>query len=170
MINLGAMRAHHAKFVTQFTQTVDACVRDAAQYELQNARERLTTHNRSGKLSAATAVRVFRTSGGRVVRLSNNAKSKYGGEYALFLDRGTRPHVIEARFARFLRFAYNPSKTTQGSPLYRGATPEGEYVFRKRVFHPGSRAFPVFTNARRSGYLWAGALLRSRLAALANTF
>lgn len=170
MINLAKMHSQHAKFLTKFTQTVDGCAKDAAQYELENARQRISTHTRSGKLAAATAVRVFRTTGARVVRLTNNAKSKYGGEYAIFLDKGTRPHVIEARFAKALRFAFNASTSTQGSAMYRGKVPEGNYVFRQRVFHPGSRAFPVFTHARGSAFVWAGHLLRSRLAALAKAF
>ena len=44
--------------------------------------------------------------------------------YAAFMEDGTKPHVIEARNAKALRF--------------RGRT---GFVFRKRVNHPGTKAY-----------------------------
>ena len=42
--------------------------------------------------------------------------------YAAFVEDGTKPHVIEARNAKALRF--------------RGK--DGQFIFRKRVNHPGT--------------------------------
>jgi len=48
-------------------------------------------------------------------------------EYAPYVEFGTKPHVIEPRNRRALRF------------------PVGErYVFARRVRHPGSRPYPFF--------------------------
>lgn len=126
-------------------------MKEAADYELQNARQRLTVHRRTGRLSAATAVRVFRTTGARVVRLSNDAKSSRGKEYAELVDQGNGTGYIYPRTAKFLRFRIGPV-----------------WVFARRVrAYSGSK---VFMKAQRSGYLQAGFLLRSRLAAIANNF
>lgn len=59
---------------------------------------------------------------------------KAGGSkarYALFVESGTRPHAIVARRAKMLRFE-------QG----------GRVVFRKRVFHPGTKPARFMQSAR----------------------
>ena len=69
--------------------------------------------------------------------------SRYGWEipvridvdHAVFVDRGTRPHPIEARRRRFLRFEV-----------------EGRTVFARRVFHPGTRRTGFFTNTLTDGF------------------
>lgn len=54
--------------------------------------------------------------------------------YAIFHHEGTRPHVIEAKNAKFLRFRSRQS---------------GEFVFRKRVNHPGTQPNRFLTDAAR---------------------
>lgn len=59
---------------------------------------------------------------------------KAGGKdapYAQFIEAGSRAHEIKARRARFLRFEQ-----------------AGEVVFRKRVFHPGTRPARFMQSAR----------------------
>lgn len=59
---------------------------------------------------------------------------KVGGKdapYAQWIEAGSRAHEIKARRARFLRFE-------QG----------GQVVFRKRVFHPGTKAARFMQSAR----------------------
>ena len=61
---------------------------------------------------------------------------KVGGKdapYAIFIEAGSRPHPIHARRAKFLRFEQN-----------------GQIVFRKRVFHPGTKPARFMQSARDS--------------------
>lgn len=57
-----------------------------------------------------------------------------GRNATIFLENGTRPHIIEARNAKMLRFVIN-----------------GAVFFRRRVFHPGTEARPFMTIARDLG-------------------
>lgn len=59
---------------------------------------------------------------------------KAGGKdapYAQWIEAGSRAHEIKARRARFLRFEQN-----------------GQVVFRKRVFHPGTKPARFMQSAR----------------------
>lgn len=59
---------------------------------------------------------------------------KAGGRdapYAQWIEAGSKEHEIKARRARFLRFEQN-----------------GQVVFRKRVFHPGTKAARFMQSAR----------------------
>lgn len=151
MINLGAMHAHHTQFLTKFSRAVDMSAQEAADYEQENALQRLTVHRRTGTLSAATRTMVVRTATGRIVRLSNQARSPRGVGYASYIDRGNGTGYIYPRTAPFLRFRIGPL-----------------WIRAKRVrAYRGSLAF---TKAQRSGYLQAGFLLRTQLAALARSF
>lgn len=51
-------------------------------------------------------------------------------QYAAHIEFGTRPHIIQARRARMLRFIQN-----------------GKTVFRYRVRHPGNRPYRFMRNA-----------------------
>jgi HK97 gp10 family phage protein len=51
-------------------------------------------------------------------------------EYAVFVERGTRPHIIRPKRARALRFEVG-----------------GETVFAKKVMHPGTEPQPFFQRA-----------------------
>lgn len=59
---------------------------------------------------------------------------KAGGRpapYGKFIEEGSKPHEIRARRARFLRFEQH-----------------GQVVFRKRVFHPGTKPARFMQSAR----------------------
>lgn len=153
MINIGQMRAAHVRFVRAFERTVDSAADQAAQYTETNAKQRLTVHNRTGRLMRSTSGRVVRLPDERRVRLENHAMAR-GVGYASFVDQGTSPHDITPNSPRkFLRFKWR-----------------GRVWFMLRVWHPGTKAYLPFTKARRSGYLFAGHLLRTQLAALARSF
>jgi hypothetical protein len=49
---------------------------------------------------------------------------KKGVHYGAFLEYGTRPHIIEAKNAKTLRFEV-----------------DGDVIFAKRVHHPGTKAY-----------------------------
>jgi hypothetical protein len=56
-------------------------------------------------------------------------------------DEGTKPHVIEAKPGRVLRFgAGGKAKTTPGVLVSGPGSKGGAVVFRPRVRHPGTKA------------------------------
>lgn len=88
--------------------------------------------------------------------LNRGARGEYGpdgspgGENAVRLATGTKPHEIAAKSARFLRFESR-----------------GETVFRRRVWHPGTQPDPYLEQAARA----AGEELRAAFEAeLARIF
>ena len=150
MINLAAIKRAHTAFVSAAERVVDSATQDASQYEVENARQRLTVHNRTGRLMRSTSGRIIRLPNERIVRLANYAMSN-GTGYASYVDRGNGTGYIYPKNAPFLRFRIGPL-----------------FIRAKRVrAYRGSLAF---TKARRTGFLYAGHLLRSRLQALASSF
>lgn len=86
---------------------------------------RATTKRHTGQLEDLTvATRVSLTS----------AKFTSAAKYAIFIDAGTRPHLIQARRAKFLRFQMG------------GAT-----LFRRAVRHPGTAPRPFVQRATMAG-------------------
>lgn len=74
------------------------------------------------------------------------AEVKAGGA-AVFLEQGTKPHDIVPRRRKALRFA---DTANGGSARLSGAPRTGSrVVFRKRVHHPGTRAYPFMRPAAR---------------------
>lgn len=79
---------------------------------------------------------------------------KAGGKdapYAQFIEAGSRAHEIKARRARFLRFEQN-----------------GQVVFRKRVFHPGTKPTRFMQSARDASEGVAAQYLEAGLNAAIN--
>lgn len=150
ILNLAAIRKAHAAFVSASKRVVDSATQDASQYEVENAKQRLTVHNRTGRLMRSTSGKILRLPNERIVRLANYAMSN-GVGYASYVDKGNGDGYIYPKRARFLRFRIGPL-----------------FIFAKRV--RAYRGSFVFTKARRSGFLYAGHLLRSRLQALASSF
>lgn len=57
-----------------------------------------------------------------------------------FVDEGTRPHIIEAKPGKVLRFgAGGKAKTTPGVLVSGPGSKGGAVVFRRRVKHPGTK-------------------------------
>lgn len=74
-----------------------------------------------------------------------------GARYAIFIEAGSRPHEIKARRARFLRFEQ-----------------DGQIVFRKRVFHPGTKPARFMESARNAADELAGQYIEAGLNAAIN--
>lgn len=87
------------------------------------------------KIGAGTMVKV-RT--GALFKSIYHSTSVYVGRlfatapYAMYVEKGTRPHVIAARNVQFLRFMWH-----------------GVLTFRRRVMHPGTKPQPFM--ARSAG-------------------
>lgn len=90
----------------------------------------------TGQLQDRTRWRLVRTAGGRILRIENPTG------YADSIEHGARPHVIEARRRKALRFVLG-----------------GKVVFRRKVNHPGNRAYRFLYRASNA----AGRLLGNRL-------
>lgn len=71
--------------------------------------------------------------------------------YALFIESGSKPHEIKARRKKFLRFE-------QG----------GRVVFRKRVFHPGTKPARFMQSARNVAEAMASQYIESGLNSVIN--
>ena len=73
-------------------------------------------------------------SGDLMARVGANPRERITG-YALIHHEGSKPHVIRARNAKYLRFPNR--RTGQG------------WVFAKEVFHPGTAPNPYLTRFLR---------------------
>lgn len=66
--------------------------------------------------------------------------------YAVFVERGTRPHVIRPKNRKALRFAAGPGgRRLSGRPRVGAGV-----VFARIVHHPGTRAHPFLFPAARN--------------------
>lgn len=68
----------------------------------------------------------------------------YGDFWGLFIDRGTKPHEIEARRVKALRFQ-GPGQTIFGHSFNQ------KTIFRRKVHHRGTRRRPFITVAAHNG-------------------
>lgn len=106
----------------RITSSARQALGQAAAYAAERARTTSTFKDRTGRLRRS---------------IQRGAKSTYslfvrtGARYALFVEDGTRPHVISARRARALRFVVG-----------------GTTVFRTSVRHPGTKATHFMRTAR----------------------
>lgn len=72
--------------------------------------------------------------------------------YGIYVDQGTKPHVILPKKGRFLTF--------------KGR--DGNWVRTTRVNHPGTRATHFFTNAVKSAETYANSEMKNALGRIAN--
>lgn len=100
-------------------------VRDAGVAAYSSARTTTLFRDRTGELRGSLDLL---DRGAFKMRLTTRAP------HALFIEGGTRPHIIEARNAQFLRFEVG-----------------GVVHFRRRVKHPGTQPRPFMANARMAG-------------------
>ena len=143
----GVLRAHksferdHERMLEQVMNFGEAMV-------LREVRTNPGFQPRTGALQRATKVRTIRTRRGRLLRVSNPKR------YARAIDGGARPHVIVARPGKKLAF--------------RGR--DGNMVFRKRVNHPGNRAYRFLRNPVGTTFVRLQPQLKSGMARVAANF
>ena len=83
--------------------------------------------------NSVDAITVKKT-GFMAVSIVWDLKTDDGKPLDMILEEGTKPHEIEARFAKFLRFF-----DQQGNP-----------IFRKKVNHPGTVALNIFKDSKET--------------------
>jgi hypothetical protein len=157
-INLSQVRQKHKRFLAAHKAMVDAVLHEAGEAAKAHVRTKSTFKRRSARsLKDRTRARVIRTSGGRLLRLQSTKRivstSGAVNDLAPIIEFGSRPHVIEARFAFALAFKVR-----------------GQWVRAFRVNHPGTRPYYFLRNARQAAYKLAGVKLRSRMRAVALRF
>jgi len=76
----------------------------------------------------------------------NGFKVMVNSSYGVFVDQGTRPHVIVPRRKKMLAFQK-----------------DGRWIFAKRVNHPGTKAQPFFTNAVEGSESYANTQLKKAM-------
>ena len=64
---------------------------------------------------------------------------RVGADYGIYVDQGTKPHVIVPRVAPYLVFK----------------TKDGKWIRTKRVNHPGTKPTFFFTNAVKDSESYA---------------
>lgn len=90
--------------------------------------QKLLVHRKTG--TTGRTIKVASVSATQVVTSAAAA--------AVYLELGTRPHVITPKAAKALRWAASPAGARlTGSPRSGAAV-----IFAKRVHHPGSKAYP----------------------------
>lgn len=148
LANEAELRRAHDYFLAEQSRIIgdelDRAGRAGVEYSEQHPE--FTPRSPRG-LQKSNRYRVVRTSGGRLVRLTNTK------DYAAAIDQGASPHVITARSKPYLHF--------------RGSK---GWVRVKNVNHPGNRPFRFLYNAHDAANRVFGASLRRRLAALAAKF
>ena len=103
---------------------------------------------RTGKLQDTTSYRLVKTTGGRILRIVNPQP------YAKAIDTGSKAHEIVAKNGGVLAFMGR----------------SGVMVFRRRVWHPGTRPYKFLYNAADSAYRVLGQDLAHGMQDLAKRF
>lgn len=81
----------------------------------------------------------------RVASVSASGATVTAGGAAIFLEQGTRPHIIRPRRARVLRFPAQGSARTLAGRARAGAS----VVFARLVRHPGTKPYPFMLPSGR---------------------
>ncbi len=131
--NLAAVQRAHDKLLSQTSAGITLELADAGKFAVDYVKAHPTFKPRSGELQAKTQWVARR---GHIVRIQNTAP------HAHAIESGARPHVIEARRRKALRFMSG-----------------GKFVFRRKVNHPGNRPFKFLYRATNA----AGRVLQQGL-------
>lgn len=117
--NLDELERAHDRLLADTERAIADALDLAGQHGVEHVQRYPEFHPQTGKLQKKTNYRVVRTSGGRILKLTNTAP------YAGAIDGGAKAHTILPRKGRFLRFIGRDGKT----------------VFARRVNHPGNKAY-----------------------------
>jgi hypothetical protein len=113
------------KLETGIMAAIRSALFDGAEYARTIAAQTTTFKDRTG-YARASIVHVDAGTFRQLVRAGGSI-----APHVLFLESGTKPHIIAARNAKMLRFVQN-----------------GVVRFAKRVQHPGTKALGFMQNAR----------------------
>ena len=135
--NLDEVHRAHEHFLAGNARLIVEAETTAGRHALNYVHSYSTFTRRTGKLQDRTRYRIVRTSGGRILRLANPLP------YAAAIDTGSKAHRITAVSAQALRFKSR----------------SGVMLFRRSVWHPGTKPYKFLYNAADS----ASRVLRQEL-------
>ena len=145
--NLNELRAAHKRLVLETRQGIEASMKLGEEHAKFHVKHRAGFRHRTGRVARGTTGRIVRTRSGAVLTMNNLAR------HANFLEGGTRPHAIVAKRGRALRFVVG-----------------GQVMFRRRVWHPGTRPFHFMRNASDAAWIRTGVGLRRNMHSNAARF
>jgi hypothetical protein len=145
--NLAEVRSKHRSFLAKHNSMVATEMTSAGDGAVEHVQQHPGFTRRTGELQDSTKWRLIRTAGGRVLRVQNAAK------HARPIESGSRAHVIQARPGKVLRFRSG-----------------GGFVFRRKVNHPGNRAYRFLSRATNAAGQQLGKRLEVGMRVLAQGF
>ena len=146
--NLDEVRRGHAHFLAGNERLIGSAGETAGRHALAYVQRYSDFKRRTGNLQGNTGYRVVRTRAGSVIRIANPT------HYAEMIEYGTKPHRITARNGKALRFRSR----------------SGGLIFRRSVWHPGTRPYKFLWNATDSAYRVLGQELKRGMTTLAERF
>jgi len=147
---MGRIKADHKRFMAANEFMVVRECKKAGEIAVREANSRQQFRVRTGNLRRNTKAQLLVLADGRKVRVSNKL------DYASYLEFGTDPHVIRAKKAKALRFMY---------PQF-----SGNYVYRKQVMHPGTKAYKWLWTGVHHSYIFLRVRLLNDMRDLARQF
>lgn len=129
-INVAAVKKHHAALMRDLKVALDKQSEHAAEEAKLHVWQAGNFKHRTRNLARSTETRIVRSKNGRIIRVKNKAT------YATIVEKGSKPHTIQARRKKFLRFVVN-----------------GQVVFRRKVRHPGTRPTWFLKKATKHAFM-----------------
>lgn len=96
----------------------------------------------------------------RLTRYTDKEAVVTVGGAGVYLERGTKPHIIRPRTKRVLRFPAKGTGTTLGGRARTGEVSrlgKGAFVFAQIVHHPGTKAQPFLIPGAKAAIRAVGA-------------
>lgn len=141
-INMNDVRRGHAEFLAQTEALFKNELWKAGDVAVRSVKTTDRFKRRSvPSIKDVTRYKVSGSNRKLTLRITSPRK------HAIFLEKGTRPHPIVARRKQFLRFRY----------------PGGPWIFRRRVFHPGTRPTFFLRTATQEAYASFGERVRYKM-------
>jgi hypothetical protein len=135
--SLMSLKRQHEFLLANVARAVQDSLEFGGRHAVQHVNLYPQFKPQTGKLQKATKVRVIRTRGGKLLKITNRKP------YASAIDKGANPHTITAKGGGMLRF--------------KGKN--GNWVQKRSVQHPGNKPYKFMYRAHRS----AGRVLLRKL-------
>ncbi len=148
ILNFDEVHRAHEHFLAGNARLIVDSENVAGRHALSYVQRHSDFTRRTGKLQDKTSYRVVRTSGGRILRIANPMP------YAAAIDTGSKAHRITAVNGKVLKFT----------------TRAGTLLFRRSVWHPGTRPYKFLYNATDAAYRVLGHELKRGMGVLAERF
>lgn len=155
--NFDEIKRGHEHFLAGNERLLLECEERAGRHAVEYVQGHSSFKTRTGNLQEKTRYRLIKTAGGRILRITNSAP------YAAAIDTGSKAHWIY------------PKQTTTGLWTTRGSVlafmgRAGVMVFRRRVWHPGTKPYRFLYDATDSAYRVLGQDLAHGMTDLARRF